>query len=512
MPITVAELVATPYLGTRLHAGAGGARRRIRWAHSCEVPTPWAWLDEGDLLMTNGFSIPADAAGQVEFLRNLAEPGLSGLAIGDGQQAPRLTPEMIDAAEEYGFPILFTAYEVPFVALSRVVADANRHEEQSRLARTVRLYDRLREWTVDETDAASLLARLADEVRCRLHVLDADRGTAVLPGQKPPPGDVAEAVMREVAGRGSALPALTRVDAGAATVLVVPVPSRRPAILVATPRTGARPDLALLQHVATIAALQVERVTAEREHSRRLGSELLAHLIDGMLEAGQAAQRLDAHGLGGQALVMVACGVESDVPDRALHHGLTERAVDHLLLPRESCLLVLVQDRPAAIAALAEQLDATVLLGVSDPFQVASRVPDAAREAQWALEAAPASGERVVRYGENGPLFLPRTLGQADAAVSRVLGRLLDYDEAHGTQLVESLRVFLVCNRSWQRAASALFVHKQTLVYRIRRVEELSGRRLDSTADVAELWLALQARDLRLDVPGRTPGAASPGA
>jgi purine catabolism regulator len=38
-------------------------------------------------------------------------------------------------------------------------------------------------------------------------------------------------------------------------------------------------------------------------------------------------------------------------------------------------------------------------------------------------------------------------------------------------------------------------VHKQTLVYRMRRVEELTGRRLDRTEDVAELWLALRARD-----------------
>ena len=91
-------------------------------------------------------------------------------------------------------------------------------------------------------------------------------------------------------------------------------------------------------------------------------------------------------------------------------------------------------------------------------------------------------------------MFLPRTLRQAEAAVTRVLGPLMRYDSEHGTELVRSLGVFLSCNRSWQRAAKQLFVHKQTLVYRIRRVEEITTRRLDNTADVAELWLALQAR------------------
>ncbi len=59
--------------------------------------------------------------------------------------------------------------------------------------------------------------------------------------------------------------------------------------------------------------------------------------------------------------------------------------------------------------------------------------------------------------------------------------------------MLESLRAFLRENRSWQRAAAALSVHKQTLVYRMRRVEELTGRRLDSTEHVAELWIALRA-------------------
>jgi purine catabolism regulator len=74
-----------------------------------------------------------------------------------------------------------------------------------------------------------------------------------------------------------------------------------------------------------------------------------------------------------------------------------------------------------------------------------------------------------------------------------VLGALLDYDRTHDAELVKSLRVFLSNNRSWKNSAAELHIHKQTLVYRMRRVEELTGRRLDDTGDVAELWFALIA-------------------
>ncbi|MHB1570831.1 MAG: PucR family transcriptional regulator ligand-binding domain-containing protein, partial [Solirubrobacteraceae bacterium] len=54
MGITVGELIDIPHLRTRLHAGVSGRDNPITWAHSCEVPNPWNWLEAGDLLMTNG--------------------------------------------------------------------------------------------------------------------------------------------------------------------------------------------------------------------------------------------------------------------------------------------------------------------------------------------------------------------------------------------------------------------------------------------------------------------------
>lgn len=74
-----------------------------------------------------------------------------------------------------------------------------------------------------------------------------------------------------------------------------------------------------------------------------------------------------------------------------------------------------------------------------------------------------------------------------------MLGALHDYDQANGTYLLHTLQVFLEENRSWVNAAQRLHVHKQTLVYRARRIEAISGRSLDSTADVATFWFALQS-------------------
>ena len=73
---------------------------------------------------------------------------------------------------------------------------------------------------------------------------------------------------------------------------------------------------------------------------------------------------------------------------------------------------------------------------------------------------------------------------------------LIRYDEDHGSDMTKTLDTFLRCRRSWQRTAAELHIHRQTVVYRIRRVEEITGRTLIESADISELWLALRAREL----------------
>jgi PucR family transcriptional regulator, purine catabolism regulatory protein len=63
----------------------------------------------------------------------------------------------------------------------------------------------------------------------------------------------------------------------------------------------------------------------------------------------------------------------------------------------------------------------------------------------------------------------------ARVIVSRILGPLIRHDAEHGTDYVHTLRVVLRLDRSWQQAAAELHIHKQTLGYRIRRIEQIPG-------------------------------------
>jgi purine catabolism regulator len=66
---------------------------------------------------------------------------------------------------------------------------------------------------------------------------------------------------------------------------------------------------------------------------------------------------------------------------------------------------------------------------------------------------------------------------------------------------VDSLRAWLAHHGQWDPSAAALGVHRHTLRHRMRTVEELLGRSMDSPGTRSELWLALSVLDGRENAP-----------
>ncbi len=511
MSITVKELASIPNLGTRVFAGESGLDRQISWAHVCELPDPTEYLAAGELLMTVGYTVPEGPSAQEAYIERLAEAGLSGLLVAEKMYAPDLSAELASAADRLSLPVLLTAYNVPFTDISRTVAEANRSKEHARLLQAIRVYETAR-LAVGGADDPRRMAELGDVAGCELFVLDPEHGRSLLANAPQPPERIASALTEEIRQRVRPMPAVLRLRVGAKPVTALFVPASRPAALVAVSRTPEPPDLSVLRHITTVAALEVEKLTADYERRRRLGAELLAGLIDSRIAADSASHLLSERGLAEEPRLLAACsgdGGAGEHPD--LHLRLEDRGVPHLLLRRAPVLAALLPDTPEAVGTFRGEIDPALPVGLSDPIGNVSRVPDAYREVQWALQGAKATGKPVARYGEDSALspFMPRSLSEAQRAIEHVLGPVLDYDATHGSHLVASLRTWFSHDRSWQRAAESLHVHRQTLVYRMRRVEELTGRRLDRSKDLAELWLALQAAEAsgHLKMEGGRPGS-----
>jgi purine catabolism regulator len=502
MPITFRRLIEVPYLRLQLFAGSRGVDREIRWAHASELPDPSEWLEPGALVMTTGLGLPDDPEAQVAYVEQLDKAGLSGLLIGERAEerinAPELTPRLAAAADEHSFPVLCMPYELPFADVARVVAEADQGAEHARIGQALRIYDTVR-LVIGTASGWSLIMRLGAAADCDLCVLDPRTGNPVFPdtsGALPLPTPAYGRIVEKLSDPSVPAPAVMRVPFGPRPALALTVPATRPAVLVAVSKTQDRPDVFVLRHIAAIAAMEVERLKAEREGRRRLGAEMLADLIDERGDISIATTRLLAErGLAEEPRVLAAFAAVVAGSYSDLHLRLEERGVPHLLSRRAGVFVALLPHVDRAVEVFVEEVDPPV--GFSDLVGRTARVADAHREALWALQGAQTTGRKVVRYGEDAASpFLPRGLDESRAIVRHILGPVLEYDAAHEAPLVASLRTYLSHNRSLKATSEALHVHKQTVIYRMRRIEELTGRRLGRTEDVVDFWLALRALDV----------------
>lgn len=491
MSLRVADIVDNPAMRTRVLAGKGGMGRQVELAHATEVEKPWEWISAGELLLTLGRNFPESAADQLDFVRNLAGAGIVGLDLAEGWLAPPLTPEAAQLADDLDFPIIETAYEVPFAMISRAVAEAT--SRSSQVSMILQMYECYRKSSIAHRSEEQSLLDLGNHLGFQLTIINTRDSLVLLPVRHQLPKTVTRRIHAMV--ESEPLPAVRRVECDERGYLVVPI-AEEPLAVVAQADTD-QVDLMVMHHLAALAALIAERYRAQTESRATSGGRLLSQLLDGVVDRELAKERLAVFGLetGPWQVICPSGNLTDDLV--SIHAAFMRNEVPAIATLAGDGMIILslaAQEWPDVL--LVDVLGPDGYAGVSANVNALSRLADGAREANWAREGARSVGQRMVTYGVDETHFMPRTVAGAEAAVASVLGSLIDYDAVHGSELVHSLRVFFDANRSWQAASKTLGVHRQTLVYRMQRVSELTDRNLADVHDIAELHLALKAKDL----------------
>ncbi|WEK29661.1 MAG: PucR family transcriptional regulator ligand-binding domain-containing protein [Candidatus Pseudomonas phytovorans] len=490
MSFSIQDIIDNVSLRTRLLTGMEGTQRTLRWAHVCELADPSEWLGEGDLLMTTGMGIPREVEQQSAYVTRISDAKVAGMMIGENMQAPDDISGLLDQASLLGFPVLITHYSVPFSAVTKAILDARQQTEDQRRRAVVRLYESAR-IGLRHLGLNGLLLRLSADVTAELYLFDTrslcpwQEGLEFLPTR-----------WHEVlSSRARLTYDLTRCHDGDSEALVMALPALPECAILAT--GGQLLDYGILHHIASVLAIELERVQGEHERMLRLGSELLDDLLNMRLTERAAMDRLEQLSCPPSSSHLVLARLDHAAPNN-WQMELSRQSMKMLARQAGDELVILVAD-PSVCESLQAMLGCS--LGVSAVLGAGLRAPEALREARLAL-AHSTVARKIVDYANalDEAFWLPSDLEQANRMYRGVIGGLADYDAQNGSQLIHTLRVFLEQNRSWQKSSQMLNVHKQTLIYRVRRIEEITGRSLDDTEGVVALWIALRSMDIAVDV------------
>jgi hypothetical protein len=251
-------------------------------------------------------------------------------------------------------------------------------------------------------------------------------------------------------------------------------------------------------------------VVADADRERR---DLLEHLLAGTMPTrGPLLAAARTYGIGAETPMMVALAVpvgpqaDADTPHAA--SAMITRAV-----PRQEKILVVVrQAEIVAVPALCHGVDpaelcdhleaardrlqregTTLAMGISTVANGVAELPRACLEARTALGSV-SDGGGLVALPRLSPFdyLVLRADDTARWLVDARLRAFLDADRARGGVLVATVRAFAGANLNLRLAAARLQVHPNTAQYRLRRIEERTGRNPRRIADLLDLLVAVE--------------------
>ncbi|GGN11888.1 PucR family transcriptional regulator [Streptomyces fuscichromogenes] len=517
MPPTLASLVHHSALKLTVRAGEDRLDVPVRWAHVSELADPVPYMEGGELLLITALKLDAESPEAMrKYVKRLVGAGVVGLGFAVGVNYDEIPKALVDAAEHEGLPLLEVPRRTPFLAISKAVSAAIAADQYRAVTAG---FAAQRELTRQALTAGpeGLLAALAAQVDGWAALYDAS-GAVV-------------ATAPEWAGRRAArltaeVERLRERPAPASSV--VGGPDNEDRVELHSLGTGRRPRAALAvgtasalgtaERYAVHSAIALLTLTTERSRSLHAAEQRVGAAVLRMLLAGQPDH---ARGVAGDLY-----GGLLDAPFRVivadagaeLLAGLTE-AVESaaarsgeavLVVPEGERLVVLAADGGAAVAACLEYAAAREaaravpeqgaaetdepVIGLSAPSGPIAAAA-AYKQAEQALSVARRRGRILVEHEQLAAgSVLPLLADDAvKAFADGLLRALYEHDATGRGDLVASMRAWLSRHGQWDAAAADLGVHRHTLRYRMRRVEEILGRSLDDPDVRMELWLALKA-------------------
>jgi sugar diacid utilization regulator len=300
-------------------------------------------------------------------------------------------------------------------------------------------------------------------------------------------------------------------------------------------------DMSLLvtEHAATICGVILGRERVVAAAARRVRDDLVEGLLLGRGRDNADASRWAAH-LGYDpardhnvlaiAFELPAHNGAADPGDIAaqrqriresIEHFVATRTPEAIVSARESEVVVVTttpetpngpamdvrQLAAACLARLAELFPAAkVVIGIGgtcrDPGEIARSYAQAQRTTQT-LQRLGRSGTASA-FSDLGILRLllqVPDLAELRSFAADVLGKLSMHEHEHKSEYLTTLACYFRENNSPQRASRILHVHPNTVAYRVKRIEEITGLRLDNYSDRLIAQVALEILDSLGDEP-----------
>ncbi|MDJ0321190.1 PucR family transcriptional regulator [Pseudarthrobacter sp. PS3-L1] len=472
MAISLAALVAVTTLKLRKSGVSESTwHHDIKWVAVAEQEDPQRFLDGGELVLTTGMRLTG-APEQRRFVRQVQRAGAVGIGFGVGLSHDSVPPALLAEANRWGLPVVEVPYETPFIAISKLVADAQSADHYGKLERLIAGHQVLARALLTGGGLGELLRHLGGMLRTDVALT---QFTAQLfsTASTPPSAD---------------------------SWASYPIPTGRRDACTLWIRLPFE-DSGIVGYAQNLISVELNNMVRQRQSERALAGQVLEDIFHGSLEQAEAQRRLAGIGVNSTRRNVALLAVSA-----AHHKALASASVPQSLDGAVAAvvgkdLVILVSDDGASAPALARNFsDHLAEAGIHASVGIggAYTKPNGLRWSYFEARDAASHGLPV-----NEPERLSLTsllLASEDVPLTDMANESLDplrtFDAAHGSELLITLESYLTNNGSVAAVAEALTLHRNTVRYRLAQITELTGYDPAQTQDRVQLWLALAVQRL----------------
>ena len=518
----------------KLLSGSGGLSNIILHANSMEVPDIEPWITPGELIITTGYALKNSSLTLVDLINIVHRTKASGIAI-KTRYIGIISNEAIVLADKLNIPLIEMPDDLSFVDVITPLVKTIIDEHHSRLEYSQTIHDKFIDLEINGGGfkaISSVMFTLLNQPNAIVNVnfeIEASKST-----DKRSLGDLNKFCTKLFYSKATInfkdKPITFYKDTDTNISYLIRKIVNKNSIygyLILQEETKMKNEMSdiIIDHATTAIALEFSKKLAIKEQMKLMDNHFFLDILTGNIKSEDEA-KLRAFSLNWPSLPLKLAIFDIDKFDKIIKdkeefyiQELKESILNyinfHLKNLNKNCTIIPKSDSFTCLipgnckisdinttlskiqSELYDKLNVTTTVGISSSFKSYIEMKNANKDARDAIKIS-----RLTNCSSE-PIFIEyKRLEQAILETSEnssirnyvndTIAILEKYDNENNSELLETLNQLILCMGVKTKAAQNLFLHRNTLMYRIKKIEDLIGYDLSDKNQLLSLAIAIK--------------------
>ena len=551
--ITVQEMLSFEILkNAQILAGQGGLERRVTGINVMEVPDIVDWVTTGEFLLTTAFSIKDELNILKVLIPELNKKGLAGIGIKMKRYVEQIPTEIIDLANKLGFPIIEIPFEVSYTDIMMPVLTEIINNQTNTLIKVKEIHSKLINVMLEGGSFKRIAEEISETIGNTVAIQDNIFDSTVICCQETDREDIEEILRKE---KGVSLENSYRYDSekgstfsedhiNGKTIRRISIPiyvherlygylyiwedNRKINSVERTSIESSVPIIAL-DLMKKISIFEIES-----RHKIEFLDDLLSKEDKSQRRAIDRAALFDFdRKLGYGVMVISIINIKGFIKETLNNSNFLYQMNSKILQiierlnrnKKEKCVYGNKSDRIIILYGVEktkshsevkqemlaftkdilqyvdyEMKDLTLSIGMGRLYHEATDLWKSYHEAMKAVKNNRMSNKnRFIHYDDLGVyrvLCGDEMEDELTQFYKETLAPLVDYDREKDSELVKTLQMYFQYGGNLKKISKEMFTHYNTIIYRIQRIIEITGKDLEDANDSLSLQVALKILEI----------------